>query len=336
MVDHNFYSKTGPHSLSKLAEMISCDYKGNGDVLIDDISTLEDATISDISFFHNKKYLDSLKKTKANVILVDKNFNLNLDKNLVFCNDPYYTMAKVASIFYPDSSYPNNVFIDSDKNTKIDNSNKISTNTFIHKNAKIGKNCKFGFNSFIGPNVTIGDNCLIGDNVSIYFSKVGQNVKIYQGVKIGSEGFGFIMQENSIQKIPQLGRVIIDDYVEIGANTTIDRGSIGDTKIGKLSMIDNLVHIGHNVSIGKNCIIAAMTGISGSTKIGNNVLIGGQVGISGHINIGNNVRIAAKSGIMKNIKDNQAVGGYPADNILDWHRNTLILKKLRKKKNDRP
>ena len=113
----------------------------------------------------------------------------------------------------------------------------------------------------------IGDNCFVGDNVSIYFSKIGHNVKIYQGVRIGSEGFGFIMQEKSIQKIPQLGRVIIDDYVEIGANTTIDRGSIGDTKTGKLCMIDNLVHIGHNVSIGKNCIIAAMTGISGSTKL---------------------------------------------------------------------
>ena len=335
MVDHNFYNKTGPHSLSKLAKLLSCEFAGNGDTLIDDISTLDDANVSDISFFHNRRYLNSLKKTKANVILVDKNFNLDLNKNLVFCDDPYYAMAKVALIFYPNSSYPSNVFADTDKNTELDSSNKVSSNTFIHKNAIIGKNCKFGFNSFIGPNVTIGDNCFIGDNVSIYFSKVGQNVKIYQGARIGSEGFGFIMQENSIQKIPQLGRVIIDDFVEIGANTTIDRGSIGDTKIGKLSMIDNLVHIAHNVSVGKNCIIAAMTGISGSTKIGNNVLIGGQVGISGHINIGNNVKIAAKSGIMKNIEDNQAVGGYPASSITDWHRNTLILKKLRKKNNDR-
>ena len=149
MVDQNFYSKTGPHSLSKLAKILSCEYKGNGDILIDDISTLDDAKANDISFFHNKKYLDSLKKTKASVILVDKSFNLDLKKNLVFCNDPYYTMAEVASIFYPDYSYPDNVFTDNDKNMEIDNSNKISSNTFIHKNAKIGKNCKFGFNSFI-------------------------------------------------------------------------------------------------------------------------------------------------------------------------------------------
>jgi UDP-3-O-[3-hydroxymyristoyl] glucosamine N-acyltransferase len=335
LVDHNFYRKTGPHTLSKLAEMLSCEFVGNGEILIDDISTLEEARVNDVSFFHKKKYLESLKKTKSQVILVDKNFNLDLNKNLIVCNDPYYSMAKVASIFYPDSTYPNYFFKDADRNIEFDKSNAISSNTFIHKKARIGKNCKIGFNSFIGPNVIIGDNCLIGDNVSIYFSIIGKNVKIYQGVRIGSEGFGFIMQQNSIQKIPQLGRVIIGDCVEIGANSTIDRGSIGDTKIGKLTMLDNLVHVAHNVTIGNNCIIAAMTGISGSTIIGNNVLIGGQVGISGHITIGNNVKIAAKSGIMKNIKDNQAVGGYPADNILDWHRNTLILKKLRKKNNDR-
>ena len=335
MVDHNFYRKTGPHSLSKLAEMLSCEFIGNGEILIDDISTLEEARINDISFFHKNKYLESLKKTKSQVILVDKSFNLDLKKNLIVCNDPYYSMAKVALIFYPDSTYPNYYFNDADRSIEFDKSIMISSNTFIHKKARIGKNCKIGFNSFIGPNVIIGDNCLIGDNVSIYFSIIGKNVKIYQGVRIGSEGFGFIMQQNSIQKIPQLGRVIIGDCVEIGANTTIDRGSIGDTKIGKLTMLDNLVHVAHNVTIGNNCIIAAMTGISGSTIIGNNVLIGGQVGISGHINIGNNVKIAAKSGIMKNIKDNNVVGGYPADNILDWHRNTLILKKLRKKNNDR-
>ena len=335
MVDHNFYRKTGPHSLSKLAEMLSCEFIGNGEILINDISTLEEARVNDISFFHKNKYLESLKKTKSQVILVDKNFNLDLNKNLIICQDPYYSMAKVALIFYPDSIYPNYYFKDVDRSIEFDKSNMISSNTFIHKKAKIGKNCKIGFNSFIGPNVIIGDNCLIGDNVSIYFSIIGKNVKIYQGVRIGSEGFGFIMQQNSIQKIPQLGRVIIGDCVEIGANTTIDRGSIGDTKIGKLTMLDNLVHVAHNVTIGNNCIIAAMTGISGSTMIGNNVLIGGQVGISGHINIGNNVKIAAKSGIMKNIKDNNVVGGYPADNILDWHRNTLILKKLRKKNNDR-
>ena len=175
----------------------------------------------------------------------------------------------------------------------------------------------------------LGDNCLIGDNVSIYFSKISDNVKIYQGAKIGGEGFGFAIHKKGFKKIPQLGRVIIDKNVEIGCNSTIDRGSIGDTVIGENSMIDNIVHLGHNVKIGKNCIIAAMTGISGSSTLGDNVLVGGQVGISGHIRIGNNVKIAAKSGVMKNIDDNNSVGGYPAENIIDWHRGT-ILKKVKK------
>ena len=231
-----------------------CDYTGDGNALIEDISTLDDARTNDISFFNSNKYLDSLKNSKANVILVSKSFDLKIDKNVIKCDDPYYSMAKAACVFYPDSIYPNYVFDENDRKKNLDSSNKISSNTFIHKSSKIGKNCKIGFNSFIGPNVIIGDNCLIGDNVSIYFSIIGQNVKIYQGVRIGSEGFGFIMLKNSIQKIPQLGRVIIEDYVEIGANTTIDRGSIGDTKIGKLSMIDNLVHVGHNVSVVKTLL----------------------------------------------------------------------------------
>ena len=312
--------------------MLSSNYVGDGDYLVKDVSTLDEAASQDISFFNNKKYFNSFKKTKAQCILVEKKLNLVDDKNYILCDNPYYSMAKVASIFYPTSIYPKYHFTEDDFKTDLHKSIKISSGAFVHKDASIGQNCEIGCNSIIGPNVRLGENCLIGDNVSIYFSIIGNNVKIYQGVKLGSEGFGFIMEKNSIQKIPQLGRVLIGDAVEIGANSTIDRGSIGDTKIGRLCMIDNVVHIGHNVKLGNNCIIAAMTGISGSTIIGNNVVIGGQVGISGHISIGDNVKIAAKSGIMKNIQDNCIVGGYPAENILDWHRNTLTLKKLRKNK----
>ena len=167
MVDHNFYRKTGPHLLSKLAEMLSCEFIGNGEILIDDISTLEEARASDISFFHNKKYLESLKKTKSQVILVDKNFNLDLNKNFIVCNDPYYSMAKVALIFYPDSTYPNYSFNEADRSIEFNKSNTISSNTFIHKKARIGKNCKIGINSFIRQNIIIGDNSNIEDNETI-------------------------------------------------------------------------------------------------------------------------------------------------------------------------
>ena len=238
-------------------------------------------------------------------------------------------MAKVATLFYPEADYPKFSFDIKDCIKGLSKSVKLSSNVFIHKTASIGDNCEIGCNSIIGPGVKIGENCLIGDNVSIYFSIIGENVKIYQGVKIGSEGFGFIMNENSFKKIPQLGRVIIGNNVEIGANSTIDRGSIGDTEINDYCMIDNIVHLGHNVKLGQKCVIAAMTGISGSTTIGNNVMIGGQVGISGHLKIGNNVKIAAKTGIMKNIDDNEVIAGYPSEKIFDWHRNTIILKNLR-------
>ena len=335
MIDQNFYKNTGPYSLDKISEMLSCEYIGNGDLSLNDISTLDTAKEDELSFYNNSKYSVAYKNSSAGVIFVSNELRASRASNLILCEDPYFMMAKAASIFYPNSIYPSFSFSKKEKNLNLDESVKISENTFIHKDAKIGKNCEIGCNSVIGPNVVIGDNCLIADNVSIYYSIIGKNVKIYQGVKIGTEGFGFIMQKNSIQKIPQLGRVLIEDSVEIGSNSTIDRGSIGDTIISKLSMLDNLVHIAHNVKIGQACIIAAMTGISGSTKIGNGTIIGGQVGISGHLSIGNNVKIAAKSGIMKNIKDNQTVAGYPSENILDWHRNTIILKKIRKKNNDK-
>ena len=335
MIDQNFYKNTGPYSLDKISGMLSCKYIGNGDLSLNDISTLDSAKEDELSFYNNSKYSDAYKNSSAGVILVSNELRTGRASNLILCEDPYFMMAKAASIFYPNSIYPSFSFSNKAKNLNLDESVKISENTFIHKDAKIGKNCEIGCNSVIGPNVVIGDNCLIADNVSIYYSIIGKNVKIYQGVKIGTEGFGFIMQKNSIQKIPQLGRVLIEDSVEIGSNSTIDRGSIGDTIISKLSMLDNLVHIAHNVKIGQGCIIAAMTGISGSTKIGNGTIIGGQVGISGHLSIGNNVKIAAKSGIMKNIKDNQTVAGYPSENILDWHRNTIILKKIRKKNYDK-
>ena len=255
------------------------------------------------------------------IVKKEEEKNIHNKINLLFSDDPYLSMAHTASIFYPDCEYPNFSFPYSKCNKSL------SVNRFIHEDSEIGDNCVIGSFVKIGPGVKIGSNCIIGDNASIYYSIISDNVKIYNGVRIGSEGFGFIFSKTNFKKIPQLGRVIIKENVEIGCNSTVDRGSIGDTIISKNVMIDNLVHVGHNVKIGENTIIAAMTGISGSCEIGSNTMIGGQVGISGHLKIGNNVKIAAKSGIMKNIPDNTSVGGYPAVNIIDWHRSTVLNKK---------
>ena len=325
MIDKCFYNNVGPFTLSDIASKLNLEFSGDPNFKIEDIATLDLASPKEISFFHKNKYRDQLNNTKAGVLILEKteNKNINFKKNILFSDDPYLTMAFTASIFYPDCDYPNFSFPNSKKNKLI------SENCFIHEDSIIGNNCIFGSFVKIGPGVKIGSNCIIGDNVSIYYSIISNNVKIYNGVKIGGEGFGFISAKNFFKKIPQLGRVIIEDNVEIGCNSTVDRGSIGDTIISKNVMIDNLVHVAHNVKIGKNTIIAAMTGISGSCNIGNNTMIGGQVGISGHLKIGNNVKIAAKSGVMKDIPDNSSVGGYPAVNIIDWHRSSILNKRKR-------
>ncbi len=328
MVDKTFYKNAGPFTLSKISEFLNSKYSGNKEKIISDIAPVDDADQNEICFVSDK-YKDFYNISDAGAFIIKDSKQLTNEKNIIFSNNPHFDMAKVAALFYPEADYPKFSFDTIDCIKGLSKSIRLSSNVFIHKTASIGDNCEIGCNSIIGPGVKIGENCLIGDNVSIYFSIVGENVKIYQGVKIGSEGFGFIMNENTFKKIPQLGRVIIGNNVEIGANSTIDRGSIGDTEINDYCMIDNIVHLGHNVKLGQKCVIAAMTGISGSTTIGNNVMIGGQVGISGHLKIGNNVKIAAKTGIMKNIDDNEVIAGYPSEKIFDWHRNTIILKNLR-------
>ena len=329
MVDKTFYKNAGPFTLSKISDFLNANYTGNKEKIISDIAPVHEADQNEICFITDK-YTEFYDKSNAGAFIVKDTIKPSNERNIIFSENPHFDMAKVASLFYPESDYPKFCFNSNERVKGLNKSIKISSNAFIHKTACIGDNCEIGFNSIIGPGVKIGENCLIGDNVSIYFSIIGENVKIYQGVKLGSEGFGFIMNENSFKKIPQLGRVIIGNNVEIGANSTIDRGSIGDTEVNDYCMIDNIVHLGHNVKLGQKCIIAAMTGISGSTIIGNNVMIGGQVGISGHLRIGNNVKIAAKTGIMKNIDDNEVIAGYPSEKIFDWHRNTIILKNLRK------
>ena len=330
MPDPIFYKNHGPFSLSDISEHFKCKIVGNSKKLIHDISSLSEATNSDISFLSNKKYVDQFNQSKAGVIIVEKKFVDNKNsREYVVSNNPYFLFAQIVQKFYPTSIVQNNSYFEEDFK-KESKTNKFSYRSFVHKTAKIGHNTQIGVNTFIGPGVEIGENCNISDNVSIFFSKIKNSCTIFSGSRIGGEGFGFAIEGNKFLKIPQVGRVIIHDGVQVGCNVTIDRGSAGDTVIKRNCMIDNLVQIGHNVSIGENCVIAAMVGISGSTKIGNNVLIGGKVGFSGHLNIGNNVKIAAGSGVIKDIKDNESVGGYPAQSIFDWHRSTINLKKLKK------
>jgi UDP-3-O-[3-hydroxymyristoyl] glucosamine N-acyltransferase len=223
-----------------------------------------------------------------------------------------FELAKVTSKFYPnaDLDYPDNSLKKPNK-SKFPGV-KFGNNVLIGKNVKIGKSSIIGSNTIIEKNVLIGNSCTIGSQIMIKNTIVGNNVVIQDGAKIGLKGFGFIPLKGKNLRFPHVGKVILEDNVEIGASCTIDRGSIGNTIIGKNTFLDNQVHMAHNVKVGENCMIAGQVGFAGSSTLGNNVSIGGQAGISGHLNIGNNVKIGGGSGVVKDIPDNTIVMGYPA------------------------
>ena len=240
----------------------------------------------------------------------------NLDKIVV--KNVLFELARIAKLIYPlsDIDYPDLSLkkITQNKFKKV----RFGNNVLIGKNVKIGKNTIIGSNSIIESNVVIGNNCIIGSGVVIKNSIINNNVMIQDNSKLGQKGFGFIPINGKNIKFPHIGKVIIEDEVEIATGCTIDRGSIDDTIIGKNTYLDNQVHVAHNVKIGSNCMIAGQVGFAGSSKIGNNVSIGGQAGVSGHLKIGNNIKIGGGSGVIKDIEDNKTVMGYPAVPLKDF------------------
>tara|TARA_B100000674_G_C37789278_1_gene890946 strand:- start:392 stop:1108 length:717 start_codon:yes stop_codon:yes gene_type:complete len=229
-----------------------------------------------------------------------------------------FELAKVTSKFYPyaDIDYPD-ITLKKPNKSKYPGV-KFGNNVLIGKNVKIGKSSVIGSNTIIEQNVLIGKNCTIGSQIMIKNSIIGNNVVIQDGSKIGLKGFGFIPLKDKNLRIPHIGKVILEDNVEIGASCTIDRGSIDETKIGKNTFLDNQVHMAHNVKLGENCMIAGQVGFAGSSTLGNSVSIGGQAGISGHLKIGNNVKIGGGSGVVKDIEDNTTVMGYPAVTLKEF------------------
>ena len=303
---------------------------GDENLRIKKISPIDKAEPGDITFLTNKKYIPYLKHTKASAIILDREIK-NLEIAQIVSNNPYLAYAKLLTFFTRKDIEHTGV----SPNAFVDESSIIPENITVYPGVYIGKNVKIGENTIIYPNVVIGDNCKIGDNciiyanVSIYHDTIiGNNVIIHAGTVIGSDGFGYAKDGEKYFKIPQIGNVIIEDDVEIGANCTIDRGAIESTKIGKGVKIDNLVQIAHNVEIGENSVIVAQVGISGSTKIGKNVVLAGQVGVAGHIKIGDNVMVGAKSGIGRSLKDGSIVSGIPVIDHKKWLKWAVSYEKL--------
>ena len=287
------------------------------------INSLKNAKFNEITFFDNLNYLKDAQFTKASACIVNEKCQKYLNKNTIsiISKNPLVDFYKIVSLFYPDAHNDNEQvnFIDFKKIKKFFNKSIfIGNNCLIDKTVKIGNNTKVGNNVLIKKGVSIGKNCLIGSNVVIENSLVGDNVIIKSGTLIGQTGFGFKFENKKRVKFPHIGRVIIENDVQIGTLCTLDRGSLGDTVIGEFSSLDNQVHIAHNVKIGNYCMIAGQVGIAGSATIGNYVQIGGQAGVSGHLNIGNNVKIGGKSGVISDIEDNSTVMGYPAKNIKEF------------------
>ena len=286
-------------------------------------ASLKDARPKDITFFDNNKYIDDLNNTKASFCLIkktDEGLVKNKKLKLIHSSKPLIDFIIIINKFYPDADTD---FYKFDQNKKYLNLKK-SSNTLIDKNVKIGKNFTIGANSVIKKNVIIGNNVKIGSCCVISNAIIGNDVIINDGTIIGKIGFGFkrINKENHF--IPHIGCVKIEDNVYIGSNCTIDRGSFSNTHIGKHSMIDNQVHLAHNVTIGSRCFVAGQVGIAGSTKIGNNCLIGGKAGISGHLVIGDNVQIAGQTGVLKNLCSGSKVIGYPATSVKNFLRKSRI------------
>ena len=289
------------------------------------INNLKDSKSNEITFFDNLNYLKEAQNTKAFACIVNEKSQKYLNKKTVpiISKNPLIDFYKIVSLFYPESHNDNEQidFINFSKLKKYFNKSIFfGNNCLIEKTVKIGSNTKIGNNVLIKKGVHIGKNCSIGSNVIIENSLIGDNVVIKSGTLIGQTGFGFKFINKKKFKLPHIGRVIIENDVQIGSLCTLDRGSLGDTVIGEFSSIDNQVQIAHNVKIGNYSIVAAQVGIAGSTVIGNHVKIGGQAGLSGHLIIGSNVKIGGKSGVISDIEDNNIVMGYPAKNIREFVR----------------
>ena len=317
-----FFKNQGPFKIKKILEILSLNQINSVKNLnIYDIKDLSLSSKKDITFLNSKKYFEAAFKSKANFCITTNNLKHFLPKNCtpIIVKNVLLAVSLITKTFYPESI--NDEFDNTVKEiikTKYSKKTKYGKNVLIGKNVKIGKNCSIGHNTIIEKNVIIGNNCSIGSNVIIRNTIIKDNVYILDGCVIGKKGFGFFPNNECNIRYPQIGVVLINENSEIGCGSTIDRGSISNTIIGKNTFLDNQIHIAHNVKIGNNCIIAGQVGFAGSSVISDNVMIGGQAGISGHIRIGNKVQIGGGSGVIKDIPDNSKVMGYPAKNLRDF------------------
>jgi UDP-3-O-[3-hydroxymyristoyl] glucosamine N-acyltransferase len=335
MADARFFVNHGPFTAGRLAELTGAKLvQESTDLSLLDVAPLDTAEAAHVSFFDNPKYLDQFKSSRAGACFARTANAIHAPSSmtLLLTDDPYRAYALAAQQFYP--TWPRTSPTHVAPSAVIDPTAAISSGVIIAAGAVIGARVTIGADTVIGANTVIGDGvqigsqCQIGPLTSLSHCLIGDRVILHRGVHIGQDGFGFALDRDGHVKIPQLGRVIVGDDVEIGSGTTIDRGAGPDTIVGAGTKIDNLVQIGHNVQIGKGAVIVALAGISGSVRIEDGVVIGGQAGIAGHVTIGRGAQVAAQSGVIDDIPAGKQYGGSPAIPVRDWHRQSVILAQM--------
>lgn len=332
MADPRYFNRTGPVKLGDIARFVGGELSkpDKAEILIEDIAPIEEAGEGDITVLSDRRYLKLLDHNAASAVITSQSLSgfLPDDRPLVYCDQPRLAFAKLGHLFYQDpvAEHPG---IDPSARIAPDAvigiGSQIEPGAVIGAGVRIGAGCQIGANAVIGKSVIMGDGCRIGATASISHAYIGNRVEIGCGARIGGPGFGFEPDGQKLVRMLQIGRVIIEDDVDIGANTAIDRGATGDTVIGAGSKLDNLVQIGHNVRIGKSCILCGQVGIAGSTTLGDGVIMGGASAAADHLTIGSGVRIAAKAGVMRDLEPGAVVSGLPAIPIQDWYRQTAGL-----------
>jgi UDP-3-O-[3-hydroxymyristoyl] glucosamine N-acyltransferase len=324
MADPRFYRRSGPFSLEAIAQRIGAKLADGrmAGTPIHDVAALDSAGPHELSLFYDPRHTAAVQTTKAAAVVTSRRLADRVPSHvaLLLVHDPRLGFAQAGYLFHPGPTLAPG----------------IDPRANVHPDATIGAGCRIESGAVIAADVKLGADSRIGANTAISHALIGARVEIGSCCTIGGPGFGFVAGPAGLLRVPQVGRVVIEDDVRIDANCTVDRGACGDTVIGAGTAIDNLVQVGHNVRIGRYCAIAGQTGIAGSTVIGNGVMIGGQVAISDHLTIGDGARIALKSGVCRDVEPGTSVGGYPAMPVRRWHRHTAVLNRLTDQRPEAP
>ena len=316
------------------------------DRIVTNIAPLDSARPSDLTFFDNAKYLDELAGTRAGACLVAPRFAKKAppDLALLTIDEPYRAFVAIARTMFPDSLRPSSAFATAGiavgahvhASGRLESGVSLDPGVVIGPGAEIGSGTVIAANAVVGPGVRIGRNCSIGAQSSILHTLIGDRVIIHPGCRLGQDGFGYVLGRHAHTKVPQIGRVIVQDDVEIGAGSTIDRGANRDTVIGEGTKIDNLVQIGHNVAIGRHCVLVAQVGISGSVTLEDFVVLGARVGVNNHVTIGEGAQIAATAIVSRDVPPGVRYGGFPAKPVKLWMREVFLLERLASRESPPP